>query len=171
MENQDAVTHTTSWKMQLNERIGISQDKAQRMAVDLNVLLASYQLYYENLRALHWNIRGKHFFELDVKFEELYTDAAMRIDELAERILALGDIPLHTFEDYLRHSDIQSVRHVKDAETAVSTLLQNIGTLLPPARKALYTSEEIRDEGTNSLVSEIIAVLEKNNWMFSAWMG
>ncbi len=171
MKNQDTVTNTTKWKTQLNERIGISNEDAQLMAEELNVLLAGYQLYYQNLRALHWNIRGKHFFELHVKFEELYTDAAMRIDELAERILSLGGTPLHSFEDYLDHTDIRAVKNVKDAETAVSTILQNIGALLEPARKALYKSEEIRDEGTNSLVSGIIAILEKNNWMFSAWMG
>lgn len=171
MNTESIATNGTNWKAQLNNRMGISNEDAQRMGDELNNLLAGYQLYYQNLRALHWNIRGKHFFELHVKFEELYTDAAARIDEIAERVLSLGGTPLHSFEDYLNHTDIQAVKNVKEADAAVHTILANIGALLVPARKALYMSEEIRDEGTNTLVSDIIAILEKNNWMFSAWLG
>ena len=51
------------------------------MATKLNELLAGFQVYYQNLRGIHWNIKGKQFFELHLKFEELYTDANQRVDE------------------------------------------------------------------------------------------
>ena len=61
----------------------------------LNQLLSDYHIYYQNLRGFHWNIKGRDFFELHVKFEELYTDTAVKIDEVAERILTLGTPMFH----------------------------------------------------------------------------
>ena len=84
--------------------IGLSAEKSQQLSYDLNSLLANFQRYYQNLRGIHWNIKGKRFFDLHVKFEELYTDANMKVDLIAERILTLGGIPQHTFEDYIENS-------------------------------------------------------------------
>ncbi len=77
--------------------IGLNEEYAQKLADKLNVLLANYQLFYINVRGFHWNITGSNFFELHIKFEELYNDALLKIDEVAERILTLGHTPLHTF--------------------------------------------------------------------------
>ena len=71
-------------------QIGLDSKQSEVLAAELNVLLANYQLYYQNTRGLHWNIKGKHFFELHVKFEEIYTDAQLKIDLIAERVLTLG---------------------------------------------------------------------------------
>ena len=87
--------------MTLN-RIGLDTDKTKDIAKDLNGLLANFQTYYQNLRGIHWNIKGKNFFGLHVKFEELYTDANMKVDLIAERVLTLGETPLHTFDDYIK---------------------------------------------------------------------
>jgi starvation-inducible DNA-binding protein len=76
-------------------------DTTTEIASELNVLLANYQIYYQNLRGFHWNIQGRDFFELHVKFEELYNDGAIKIDEVAERILTIEATPLHSFTDYL----------------------------------------------------------------------
>ena len=81
--------------------VGIDQNKAKELASMLNQLLADYQLFYQNLRGFHWNIKGKEFFELHLKFEEFYDDAVIKIDEIAERILTLEGEPLHTFSDYV----------------------------------------------------------------------
>ena len=70
-------------------RIGLDAVKAKKLAELLNVLLANYQLFYINSRGFHWNIKGEKFFELHIKFEELYTDTQLKIDEIAERILTL----------------------------------------------------------------------------------
>jgi len=67
--------------------IGLDAIKAKKLADLLNVLLANYQLFYINSRGFHWNIKGEKFFELHLKFEELYTDTQLKIDEIAERIL------------------------------------------------------------------------------------
>ena len=60
--------------------LGLDTEKTKELAGQLNQLLANFQIYYQNLRGIHWNIRGKNFFDLHVKFEELYTDANLKVD-------------------------------------------------------------------------------------------
>jgi starvation-inducible DNA-binding protein len=152
-------------------RIGLSEKKSNRLAEELNVLLAGYQLYYQNLRGFHWNIKGPAFFELHVKFEELYDDAVLKIDEIAERILTLGGTPLHTFTDYLRHSTVKEAANITDGEGTVGITLANLKTLLELERGILGLAGEAGDEGTNSLMSDYITQQEKTVWMLSAYLG
>ena len=86
--------------------VKLNENQVATLALDLNNLLANFQVYYQNMRGLHWNIKGKNFFELHVKFEELYLDAQEKIDMIAERILTLEDTPLNTFKAYLEASTI-----------------------------------------------------------------
>ena len=79
--------------------VGIDRKKAEKLVIELNVLLADYEVFYQNLRGLHWNIKGREFFELHEKFEELYKEAFEKIDEIAERVLTLEGEPLHTYTD------------------------------------------------------------------------
>ena len=67
--------------------LGLDKKDTEKLVSELNGLLANFQIYYQNLRGLHWNIKGKNFFELHVKFEEFYTDSQVKIDDIAERIL------------------------------------------------------------------------------------
>ena len=66
--------------------IGLDTKQAEDLVNELNELLANYSVFYQNVRGFHWNIRGERFFELHVKFEELYNDLFLKIDEIAERI-------------------------------------------------------------------------------------
>ncbi|MBL7723999.1 MAG: DNA starvation/stationary phase protection protein [Chitinophagaceae bacterium] len=84
--------------------IGLDAGKTRELAEKLNLLLANFQLFYINSRGFHWNIKGDKFFELHAKFEELYTDTQLKIDEVAERILTLGHVPSHSYTDYLKLS-------------------------------------------------------------------
>ena len=77
--------------------LSVSIKKASELADCLNHLLANYSIFYQNTRGYHWNIKGEKFFELHVKFEELYDDLFVKIDEVAERILTLEHSPLHRF--------------------------------------------------------------------------
>lgn len=90
--------------MAKKNQIGLDLAQSKQLAEKLNSLLANYQLFYINARGLHWNITGEKFFELHLKFEELYTDALLKVDEIAERILTLGHTPLHSFTDYVENS-------------------------------------------------------------------
>jgi starvation-inducible DNA-binding protein len=151
--------------------IGLNPEKTSQLVDKLNILLANYQLYYQNLRGFHWNIEGSSFFELHAKFEELYTLANTSVDEIAERILTLEGKPLHTFEDYLQHAEIKASKGLTSAKETVQTTIDNLSTLMGLERAILDLSGEVDDEGTNALMSDYIRDQEKTVWMLRAYLG
>lgn len=152
-------------------QIGLNTEKSNVLVAELNTLLANYQLYYQNLRGFHWNIKGDAFFTLHVKFEELYDDAILKIDEIAERVLTLSGTPMHTYTDYLKHSTIKEAANVTDGEGTVGGTLANLKTLLGLERSILALAGELKDEGTDALMSTYISQQEKTVWMLSAYLG
>lgn len=150
--------------------IGLNEEYAQKLADKLNVLLANYQLFYINARGFHWNITGSNFFELHIKFEELYNDALLKIDEVAERILTLGHTPLHTFVDFTSTSEIAQAKNVSDGMEAVQKVLDGFKTLLKIEREVHQLAGESNDEGTGALMSDYIREQEKLVWMYSAYL-
>lgn len=156
-------------KKKLNS-IGLSVQDSKEMAEQLNILLSNFQVYYQGLRGLHWNIRGRRFFELHLKFEELYNDAQMKIDMIAERILTLGAHPLHTFEDYLKNNKVPVAKDISKDEDAMNIIVEMITELLKIERVILDKSDEAGDEGTNSMMSDFISEQEKTVWMMKAWL-
>lgn len=151
--------------------LGLNSSKTKDIANDLNHLLADFQVYYQNLRGIHWNIKGKNFFDLHVKFEELYTDANMKVDLIAERILTLGETPLHTFEDYTENTKVPVGKNVSKDDKAVQLIVDSLSELLKIERQILEKSGEANDEGTNSMMSDFIAEQEKTIWMMNAWLN
>jgi starvation-inducible DNA-binding protein len=137
----------------------------------LNSLLANYEMYYQNLRALHWNIKGKLFFMLHEKYEELYNESAEVIDEIAERILMLEETPLHTYEDFIQNSSIHAVKNITDANKSLEVVLDNQQELHKVAYEVIDIASESGDEGTVALVSDIISSLEKSIWMLKSSMN
>ena len=119
---------------------------------------------------MHWNIRGKRFFDLHLKFEELYNDTQIKIDLIAERVLTLGGTPLHTFADYIENSKLQIGKNISKDVEAIQLILGSLSVLLQAERVILAKAAEINDEGTNSMMSDFIAEQEKTNWMLKAWM-
>jgi starvation-inducible DNA-binding protein len=151
--------------------IALDIDNSRELASRLNKLLANYHVFYMNTRGFHWNIKGNKFFELHVKFEELYTDLATKIDEIAERILTLGHTPMHTFTDLLANSDIKEKKDITDGFEAVNEILHSFRIILENERIILDLSDESKDEGTNALMSDYITAQEKLVWMYSSFMG
>ena len=151
--------------------LGLDREKVQELTTNLNELLANFQVYYQNLRGLHWNIKGKSFFELHVKFEELYTDSQEKIDMIAERILTLEGIPLHTFEDYSSLSKVPVGKNVSNDAESVQLVVTSLTTLIEIERVILNQSSEADDEGTNSMMSDFISEQEKTVWMLKAWLS
>jgi len=150
--------------------IGLDKVKAEQLAEKLNVLLANYQMYYQNLRGLHWNIKGKKFFELHLKFEELYNDAIVKIDEVAERVLTLGETPTHTYSDYIKNSIITEAKNVSDGDKGVEITLDNIKSILEIERSILPIAEDAQDEGTLTLLTDYITQQEKVAWMLASYL-
>lgn len=154
----------------MNNSIGLNQDKAKELTNQLNDLLANYQLFYMNVRGFHWNIKGKQFFELHLKFEELYDDLVVKVDEIAERILTLGATPVHSFTQYLTITEIKEATNVSKGEEAVENLLDSFKILLIKQRAILNLAADTSDEGTAALMSDYIREQEKLVWMYGAFM-
>ena len=152
-------------------RIILDKAKVEKEVELLNILLANYQTYYQNLRGVHWNIKGKRFFELHIKFEELYTAAQEQVDQIAERILTLGGVPFHTLSSYVQHATVPVGENIFDDEKTVRLVIDTISALLPLERELLTFSDEINDEGTNTLISDFVVEQEKNVWMLKSYLN
>ena len=155
----------------MKNSIGLDIQKSKEVSNMLNDLLANYQVFYQNLRGFHWNVKGKAFFELHLKFEELYNDAVIKVDEIAERILTLQGVPLHTFEDYLDITSITSYRNDKVESESVQLVIDNFSTLIIKERAILTKAGEADDEGTASQMSDYITETEKTLWMLNSYIG
>lgn len=151
--------------------IGLDTQKASQLADKLNVLLANYSQFYQNTRGYHWNIKGEKFFELHLKFEELYNDLLLKIDEVAERILTLGHSPEHRYSSYAQRAQVKESAPVSDGVTAVRDILASFKVLITLQRELLELSAEAGDEGTNALMSDYIRAQEKLVWMYSAYLN
>jgi starvation-inducible DNA-binding protein len=150
--------------------LGLPVQESELIITELNTLLSNYQVYYQNLRGIHWNIRGKRFFDLHVKFEELYNDSQLKVDMIAERVLTLGGTPLHTFEDYIKNNKLVVGKNVSKDEKAIHLIVSSLSDLLKIEREILNKSSAINDEGTNSMMSDFIVEQEKTLWMMQAWL-
>jgi starvation-inducible DNA-binding protein len=151
--------------------IGLDKQKSHELAIGLNQLLSDYQIFLMNVRGFHWNIKGEKFFELHVKFEELYNDLQLKIDEIAERVLTLGATPTHSYSDYLNTSNIKEVTNSTGARETVSSVLDSFKIVIAEQRNLLNLSGDVDDEGTNALMSDYIREQEKLVWMYNSFMG
>jgi starvation-inducible DNA-binding protein len=151
-------------------QIGLDATKSKQLSEKLNLLLANYQVFYINARGFHWNITGEKFFELHAKFEEIYNDLLVKVDEIAERILTLGYTPLHSYSDYTRIATVKEAKDISDGKQAVEKVVEGFQALVQVEREILLLSQETGDEGTSALMSDYIRQQEKQLWMYSAYL-
>lgn len=150
--------------------IGLDVAKSKTLAEKLNELLADYSIFYQNTRGYHWNIKGDKFFELHDKFQELYEDLFIKIDEVAERIRTLGHFPNHQYSVYLKEAKVKESVEVSDGVKDVKDTLESLKTIIILQREILDLSADAEDEGTNALMSDYIRAQEKLVWMYSAYL-
>jgi starvation-inducible DNA-binding protein len=151
--------------------LGMDKSKVKATVEELNTLLANYHLYYQNLRNFHWNIQGENFLDLHEKFEQLYDDARVKIDEIAERILTLRMRPLSQFSDYLDRSEVKESGRVDEDAEMVSLILENHRIIIENMRRTIKAADEVGDEGTIDMVGGFLSNLEKVSWMLDAWLS
>lgn len=154
-----------------NSVLGLDKSGVDKVVEKLNTLLSSYQVYYQNLRGYHWNIVGKDFFELHLKFEEYYNNAQLKIDEIAERILTLEQTPLHSFNKYLDNTAVQIHENVTDGAEAVAQIQKQLEQLINLQREALKLAEENDDIATSDLMTQYISEQEKTVWMLKSFLS
>ena len=155
--------------MKTLDYIKLNEEGVDNVVASLQQLLADFQVYYTNLRGFHWNIKGHDFFVLHSKFEELYNDAAAKVDELAERVLMLGGVPVSKFSDYLKVSRVVEVDKVSHGEEALKNILDSYRYFISEERKLLSLASEVKDEVTVALMSDYLKGQEKMVWMLTAY--
>lgn len=155
--------------MKTLKQINLNEKEVNSVVASLQQLLADFQVYYTNLRGFHWNIKGQGFFVLHSKFEEMYNDAAEKADELAERILMLGDTPSNKFSEYLKVAKIEEVDGVSNADEALTNILKTYSYLIKEERKLLTLASKASDEVTVALMSDFLKEQEKMVWMLTAY--
>lgn len=149
--------------------IGLDIQKSEQIAHSFKQLLSNYQILYMNTRGFHWNIKGPQFFELHLKFEELYNNFQLKIDEIAERILTLGHVPMHRYSDYLKTASIKETEYTSEGQACIDHIISSLKEIIILQRAILNQASEINDEGSSALMSDYIREQEKQIWMFQAY--
>ncbi|AXO79178.1 DNA starvation/stationary phase protection protein [Olleya aquimaris] len=149
--------------------LNMQDEKLLPVVIELNTLLADYNIYYQKLRSFHWNVLGKNFFDLHEKFENMYNEAKVKVDEIAERILTLRHHPVSKFSDYLKLSSLSEASSMITDQEMIDELLNDHKTMLSQMTQVLSKSEDAGDEGTIDLIGAYIRELEKSSWMLNAW--
>ena len=157
--------------MKTTDYLSLDTKATKEVSDELQNLLADFQVYYTNLRGFHWNIKGPRFFKLHEKFEEIYDEVSDQIDEIAERILMLGETPLHNFSDYLKKNEIKESGVVSNEDEALKLVLSYLKTLIAKERKILEIAGEANDEGTVAILGEYILGQEKLVWLIASTLS
>ena len=157
--------------MKTTDYLGLDTGATKKVSDELQNLLADFQVYYTNLRGFHWNIKGPRFFQLHEAFEKMYDEVSDQIDEIAERILMLGETPMHNFSDYLKNNEIKETGVVANGDEAIKLILDYLKTLIAKERKILEMAADANDEGTVAVLSDYILGQEKTVWMLVSMLS
>lgn len=148
--------------------VGIKEQDRVKVAAGLKRLLAdSYTLYLQT-HNFHWNVTGPQFRELHLMFEEHYTELALAVDEIAERIRTLGVVAPGTYKAFASLSSIEEVEEIPAAMDMVGILNRGHEQVVKTCREVLLAAQECNDESTAALVSDRMRVHEKTAWMLRA---
>jgi starvation-inducible DNA-binding protein len=143
----------------------------ENLIKSLNDILCDEAVYYQKLRNYHWNVKGPAFFQLHMKFEEMYTATALHVDGIAERVLALGGTPRSTLSSFLEHAQVKEDAQIPDANRMVGNLCDDIGTILGRIGPLKHQADELDDDSTVNLLDDIQDFHEENEWMLKAFLG
>lgn len=149
---------------------GLDASKSKKTVSELQQLLADLHVFYMNMRGYHWHIEGKQFFALHEKFEEIYDELEGQIDEVAERILMLGEYPESKFSEYLKMSHVKESGLVKDMQGAVNGTLEGYKTIINQVKMVAEAASQANDPFSEDLVRGFLGGYEKKVWMFVAFL-
>jgi starvation-inducible DNA-binding protein len=137
----------------------------------LNTQVANFSVLYMKLHNYHWYVKGENFFTLHVKFEELYTEVALHLDTIAERMLSLRSAPTATLEEQLQLSSIKEATGDENAQDMVKTLVDDFNTICSELTEGITLAEDNNDQPTADMFIAIRHSLEKHRWMLAAYLA
>ncbi|MDX2213260.1 MAG: Dps family protein [Oculatellaceae cyanobacterium bins.114] len=145
--------------------IGINEGDRSAIADGLSRLLADTYTLYLKTHNFHWNVTGPMFQTLHTMFETQYTELAIAVDDIAERIRSLGFPALGTYSDFTRLSSIPETTGVPKAEDMIRLLVEANEAVVRTARATFPAAEKAGDESTADLLTERMRLHEKTAWM------
>lgn len=145
--------------------IGISEEQRKEIAQGLSVLLADSYTLYLKTHNYHWNVTGPMFQTLHTLFETQYTELATAVDEIAERIRALGEFAPGSYKEYGKLTHIKEADDIPNAEDMIKDLVKGQETIAKTARSIVPVADDASDEVTLDLLTQRMNIHEKNAWM------
>lgn len=136
----------------------------------LNVQVANWSVLYTKLHNYHWYVKGPSFFTLHEKFEELYNEAAEVVDEVAERLLAIGGKPVASLKEYLEVATLEEAGDESTANEMVAALVADYKKIKDELVQLAAAAEDANDDVTNDLAIGLIEKLDTHIWMLSAYI-
>jgi starvation-inducible DNA-binding protein len=155
----------------MKTNIGITAEHLKLIALELNKALADLVVLYTKTRNYHWNIEGPSFLELHRFYEEQYTALAESIDEVAERVRALGHYAEGRLTDFLKLTNLVEEEYTNDQKAQLKNLLSDHETIIRSLRKAIDVIEDkYKDKGTSDFLTGLMQEHEKTAWMIRAYL-
>ena len=151
--------------------IGLEKDDRTDIANGLRKLLANSYTLYLKTHNYHWNVTGPMFLTLHNLFEEQYTDLATAVDEIAERIRALGEFAPGSYKAFSELTDIEEESDIPSAEQMIQNLLVSNEILVRHARELLDNSNLDHDDATADLITQRMQIHEKSAWMLRSLLA
>ena len=155
--------------MELN--IGISTEDREKIASGLAQLLADSYTLYLKTHNYHWNVEGPLFNTLHLMFEQHYTELATAVDEIAERIRALGVKAPGSYAAYAKLTSIDEGTGDESAEDMIRELVKGQEAVVRTARDVFTAAEAASDEPTADLLTQRMQIHEKNAWMLRSMLA
>ncbi len=150
--------------------IGINDQDREAIAAGLSKLLADSYTLYLKTHNYHWNVTGPLFNTLHTMFEEEYTELAVAVDEIAERIRALGIVAPGSYTDFAALTVIDEAVGGERAEEMIRQLVVGQETVVRTARAAFAAADEAHGEPTADLLTQRMHIHEKNAWMLRSML-
>ena len=138
----------------------------------MNVFLANQTVLYKKVQNLHWNLKGKAFFALHQKYDDLYNQLQDIIDEVAERLLAVGVTPVSSYKEVLKLANIEE-RESKpvECEESVKILLKDLGKVIKDCKQLAELAGNEADAGSEDIFVQYTKDFEKLQWMLNSCMS
>lgn len=166
----DRVKSWTKDKSATAIDIGIGDERRRAIADGLSHLLADTCTLYLKTHNYHWNVTGPMFNTLHLMFETQYTELALAVDLIAERIRALGYPAPGSYAQYAKLSVIKESKSVPTAEEMIADLVKGQEAVVRTARKVFPTAEKAADGPTPDLLTQRMHIHEKTAWMLRAML-
>ena len=151
--------------------IGISEEQRKSIAQGLAVLLADTYTLYLKTHNYHWNVTGPMFQTLHTLFETQYTELAVAVDDIAERIRALGEFAPGSYKEYAKLTSIKEAEGIPSAEEMIKDLVKGHEAIAKTGRSIVPTADDASDEVTLDLLTQRMTVHEKTAWMLRSLLA